>query len=240
MNISAYQIFQTSADIGLSLAASFFAVSIKRIEMDKLDLTKKYKSYFTAKAKPELVTIEHAHFVSIQGKGDPSHQPFADRIGALYATAYVIKFIYKARNSDFTVSKLEGLWWFDENRYPGKNMETAATEVPRSEWEYRLLIRMPEFVTKHDIETAAKTVMTKKNIQLAGEVTYFTMSEGKSVQMLHVGPFATELETLKQMAAFMDTNKLARNGLHHEIYLSDFRKTAPEKLKTILREPVKS
>jgi hypothetical protein len=207
--------------------------------MDKLDLTKKYKTYFTAKTKPELVTIEQAHFLSIQGKGDPSGQPFANRIQALYATAYVIKFIYKARNSDFTVSKLEGLWWFDESRFPGTNMETAATAVPRSEWEYRLLIRMPEFVTAQDVETAAETAMNKKNIPLAAEVTYFTMSEGKSVQMLHVGPFATELETLKQIGAFCDANKLARNGLHHEIYLSDFRKTAPEKLKTILREPVK-
>jgi len=205
--------------------------------MDKLDLTKKYKTYFTAKAKPELVTIENAQFISIQGKGDPSQQPFADRIEALYATAYTIKFIYKAQNSDFTVSKLEGLWWFNENRYPGKTIETA-TEVPRSEWEYRLLIRMPDFISEHDVETAAATVKDKKGIQLAGEVKYYSMTEGKSIQMVHVGPFSTEPESLKQIAAFAEANKLKKNGLHHEIYLSDFRKTAPEKLKTILREPV--
>ncbi|OQP64120.1 hypothetical protein A3860_22200 [Niastella vici] len=205
--------------------------------MDKLDLTKKYKSYFTAKTKPELVTIEKAHFISIQGKGDPSEQLFANRIEALYAIAYTIKFMYKAQNSDFTVSKLEGLWWYNEHRYPGKTIETA-TEVPRNEWEYRLLIRMPEFVMAHDIETAAATVRAKKGLQLAGEVTWFTLTEGKSIQMLHVGPFSTEPETLKQIAAFADVNKLKKNGLHHEIYLSDFRRTAPEKLKTILREPV--
>jgi hypothetical protein len=205
--------------------------------MEKLDLTKKYRSYYSAKTKPELVTIEKAHFISIQGKGDPSEQPFAERIQALYATAYTIKFIYKAQNSDFTVSKLEGLWWYDEDKFPGKTIETA-TEVPRSEWEYRLLIRMPEYVTEHDMKKAAATVKARKGIQLADEVTWITMTEGKSIQMLHVGPFSTEPETLKQIAAFAGANNLKKNGLHHEIYLSDFRRTAPEKLKTILREPV--
>jgi hypothetical protein len=231
-------ILSKPTDIGLSVGGFFFARSTTQVKMEKLDLTKKYKSYFTAKTKPELVTIEKANFISIQGKGDPNAPAFADRIKALYATAYSIKFIYKDQNNDFTVSKLEGQWWFDENRYPGKNIETA-TEVPRSEWEYRLLIRMPEFVTEHDIDVATETVRAKKGILLAGEVKYFTMTEGRSVQMLHVGPFSTELGSLKQIATFTETNKLARNGLHHEIYLSDFRRTPPEKLRTILREPVK-
>ena len=122
--------------------------------MNKLDLTKEYKTYFTAKAKPELVTIEEAHFISIKGKGDPGAPTFTDSIAALYSTAYAIKFMHKAQNSDFTVSKLEGLWWFDENKFPGKNIETSATEVPRSEWEYRLLIRMPAFVTAYDLGKA--------------------------------------------------------------------------------------
>lgn len=207
--------------------------------MNKLDLIKVYRTYFTARAKPELVTIEEAHFISIKGKGDPSAPAFAHNIEALYSTAYTIKFMYKAQNSDFTVSKLEGQWWFDENKFPGKNIETSAMEVPRSEWEYRLLIRMPAFVTANDLDIAKETVRKKKDIDLIDQVEFFTMTEGKSVQMLHIGPFSTELETLKQIGAFIDLNKLAKNGLHHEIYLSDFRKTAPEKLKTILREPVK-
>jgi hypothetical protein len=206
--------------------------------MDKLDLTKKYKAYFTAKTKPGLVTIEEAHFISITGKGDPSDQEFTNHIQALYPIAYTIKFMHKAQNRDFTVSKLEGLWWFDENKYPGKNI-TTATEVPRSEWEYRLLIRMPEFVTAKDLETAKEKVNEKKNVPLAARVEYITMNEGKCIQMMHVGPFSKEPESLAQIAAFSEQNKLQRNGLHHEIYLSDFRKTAPEKLKTILREPVK-
>ena len=206
--------------------------------MDKLDLTKKYRSYFTAKTKPELVTIEEAHFISITGKGDPSGEDFVNHIQALYPVAYAIKFMHKAQNNDFTVSKLEGLWWFDENKYPGKNI-TTATEVPRSEWEFRLLIRMPEFVTAVDLETAKATVSAKKDVPLAARVEFYTMNEGRCVQMMHVGPFSNEPESLAQIAAFSEQHKLERNGLHHEIYLSDFRKTAPEKLKTILREPVR-
>ena len=206
--------------------------------MNKLDLIKVYRNYFTAKAKPELVTIEEAHYISIIGKGDPSAPAFAHNIEALYSIAYTIKFMYKAQNSDFTVSKLEGQWWYDENKFPGKSIETA-TEVPRSEWEYRLLIRIPAFVTANDLEIAKETVKKKKDIQLIDQVEFLTMTEGKSVQMLHIGPFSTEPVTLKQIAEFIDLNKLAKNGLHHEIYLSDFRRTPPEKLKTILREPVK-
>lgn len=207
--------------------------------MVKLDLTKQYKSYYTAKGKPELVTIEEAHYISITGKGDPAEQPFADRIAALYSTAYALKFMFKAKNNDFTVSKLEGLWWYDEEKYSGKTI-TTATEVPRSEWEYRLLIRLPDFVSARDIEKAVAVTMSKKDLPLVKQVEYFTMKEGKTIQMLHVGPFATEPETLKQILAFATANQLTKNGLHHEIYLSDFRKTAPENLKTILREPVRS
>jgi hypothetical protein len=223
----------------LSTVIVIFVAETKPAKMNKLDLTKTYKSYFTAKTKPELVTIEAAHFISLTGKGDPSAPAFTKNIEALYSTAYVIKFKYKSQNKDFTVSKLEGLWWFDETRFPGKNIKTAATEVPRSEWEYRLLIRMPDFVTAGDVEAAKQTVIAKKHIQLAAQVQYFTMNEGKCIQMLHVGPFSTEPESLLQIAAFSEQNNLERNGLHHEIYLSDFRKTAPEKLKTILREPVR-
>lgn len=207
--------------------------------MDKLNLTKKYKTYFTARTKPELVHIEPARFISIRGKGDPNEQPFAERIEALYSTAYTLKFAYKAKNRDFVVSKLEGLWWFDEKRFANKNIDSSPVEVPRSEWEYRLMIRMPDLITTEDLDQAIETVVVRKDIQLAREIEYFTMHEGKSVQMLHVGPFSTEPETLQQIGAFIEHHQLARNGVHHEIYLSDFRRTAPDKLKTILREPVK-
>jgi hypothetical protein len=207
--------------------------------MEKLDLTKKYKTYYTAKTKPTLVEIEKAQFISIQGKGDPNERAFAERIEALYPVAYSLKFAYKEKGKDFTVSKLEGLWWFDEKKYAAKSMSDTSIEIPRSEWEYRLLIRLPDFVTKKEFENAVKVVIEKKNIVLAKQLEFFEMDEGKCVQMMHVGPFSTEPESLKEIEKFCSENKLAKNGLHHEIYLSDFRKTKPEKLKTILREPVK-
>lgn len=207
--------------------------------MNKLDLTKTYKSYYSAKSTPQLIDIEKAQFLSITGKGDPSGKEYADKIQALYATAYTVKFIYKSMSNDFAVSKLEGLWSYDEIKYKDVSMDEAPSRIPRSEWLYRMMIRMPDFVTKEQIETAIQTVTTKKQITLASEIEFYEMTEGKVVQMLHIGPFANEIQTLKQIQEFTIKNNLQRNGIHHEIYLSDFRKTVPEKLKTILREPVK-
>lgn len=207
--------------------------------MEKLDLTKKFKSYYTAKAKPELIELGLVSYLSILGKGDPSAPAFADRIQALYATAYVLKFAYKAQGKDFTVAKLEGLWWYDQARFAGISMNDAPTAIPRSEWEYRLLIRLPEFVEQEAVVEAISKVVADKGIVLADSVSYFELQEGKCVQLLHVGPFDREPESLQVIDAYCRDHGLQQNGLHHEIYLSDFRKTAPEKLKTILREPVR-
>lgn len=206
--------------------------------MSKLDLTKNYKAYYTAKTKPELVNIEPAQFISITGKGDPAGKDFSDRIQALYTVAYTIKFIFKAQDKDFTVPKLEALWWFDEKKFGQPSMAEAPLKIPRSEWEYRLLIRLPHFVSEKEVVEAKKIVLPKKQLTLANEVALFKMEEGKCVQMLHIGPFDKEPETLTKMFEFISSQQLGKNGLHHEIYLSDFRKVPPEKLKTILREPV--
>ncbi len=207
--------------------------------MEKLDLGKQYKAYYTATTKPALVQIEAAKYLSIVGKGDPSGTEYADNLQALYATAYGIKFWYKAQKQDFVVAKLEGLWWFDEAKYKDIPMADSPTQIPRSEWHYRMLIRLPEYVTIEAIQQIADEVATKKQITLAKKVELYEMEEGKCIQMLHIGPFDKEPESLKQIMRFSEAHQLVRNGLHHEIYLSDFRKTAPEKLKTILREPVK-
>ncbi len=207
--------------------------------MEKLDLTKQYKSYYTAKTKPEIINIEEVQYLSIVGKGDPSDKIFTENIEALYAVAYTIKFSFKALNKDFVVAKLEALWWFNENKYKNISIAESPKLIPRSEWEYRLLIRLPEFVSKKDIDAAIKTVLGKKWILKAKLIELFKMKEGKVLQMLHVGPFDKEPETLQIMTEYITENKFSKNGFHHEIYLSDFRKTKPEKLKTILREPVK-
>jgi hypothetical protein len=211
----------------------------KNMIMEKLNMTKTYKTYYSAKNKPELVAVKPAQFISIAGKGDPSEQAYANHLQALYAVAYTIKFMCKDLGKDFVVAKLEGLWSFDESKYKGLSITDSAAKVPRSEWLYRMLLRLPDFVSKRMLAEAIQTVLAKKQLSLAKQVEWFEMNEGKVVQMLHKGPFNTEPETLLQMQQFIQTHNLKRNGLHHEIYLSDVNKTPPEKLRTILREPVK-
>ena len=207
--------------------------------MEKTDLTKTRKKYYSAKSKPEITSVEPATFLSIAGTGDPSGKAFADRIQALYTTAYTLKFKAKSRNQDFVVARLEGLWWFDEKKHPGLSITESAIKVPRKEWEYRLLIRMPEFVNGDDVMEAKRIALSKNKTELVNDVEIYEMNEGKCVQMLHVGPFSTEPESLEKIHRFTEGNNLSKNGLHHEIYLSDFRRTPQEKLRTILREPVK-
>src|ERR1044071_937495 len=124
--------------------------------MEKLDLTKQYKTYYTAKTTPEIVEIEQAQFLSITGKGDPSGKEFTQRIEALYSTAYAIKFVFKSEGKDFIVPKLEGLWWFDEKKYTSLTIIDTPSKVPREEWEYKLLIRLPDFVTNKDVNDGIK------------------------------------------------------------------------------------
>lgn len=207
--------------------------------MEKLDLAKKYRSYYTAKTTPAFITLEQAQYLSITGTGDPNGKEFSDKLQALYPVAYTLKFQCKAKDKDFVVAKLEGLWWFDEEKFGVLTIDTAPQKVPRSDWNWRLLIRIPDYVQSGDVNNAIEAAFNKQQATLVREVELFTMTEGKSVQALHVGPFDKEPETLQKIANFTKEHNLQRNGLHHEIYLSDFRKTAPDKLRTILREPVK-
>ena len=207
--------------------------------MSKLDLTKTDKTYYKAKTSPEILHIEKTNYISITGKGDPSGKEFSEKIQALYGTAYIIKFMLKAINNDFVVPKLEALWSFDTEKYASISMDEAPLKIPRSEWNYRIMIRMPDFVTNKQTEEAIIIAANKKQIDLAKSIEFYEMTEGKVVQILHIGPFEDEPQTLKKIQEFSIENNLQQNGLHHEIYLSDFRKTAPEKLKTLLREPLK-
>jgi hypothetical protein len=206
--------------------------------MEKTDLVRKYKSYYSAKAKPELQEFSEVSYVSIMGKGDPSVETFQKKIQALYPVAYALKFRAKEAGRDFVVPKLEGLWWYEGHEEVTSFSDTPL-QIPRSEWCWRLLLRMPESVSKPTLLDVIKSVKAKKEIDHIDEVEMFTLTEGKVVQMLHVGSFDKEPDTLRVIQQFMAEQGLKKAGLHHEIYLSDFRKTAPSKLKTILREPVK-
>ncbi len=199
----------------------------------KLDLTKEYKTYYTAKTTPEIVEIEEGKFLAIEGKGAPGGDEFQAKVSALYSLAYGVKMLMKKQGKDFTVAKLEGLWWVDSDK--------PYTEVPREEWRWKLLIRQPEFITSEIVEKARQEVMNKKKIKIVNEVKFEKMKEGKCVQILHIGPYSTEPESIAKMRKLMEENNLVENGHHHEIYLvmAYPRKVPDEKLKTILRQPVR-
>ncbi|NOU89320.1 hypothetical protein GC102_26745 [Paenibacillus sp. LMG 31460] len=199
--------------------------------MEKLDLAKTYKSYYTAPTKPQLIEFEPIWYVTIQGQGDPEGIAFLNATEALYTLSYSIKGIYKKEEKDFTVAKLEGLWWVDGDR--------KALDVPREEWHWKLLIRMPDYVRAESVEEARSIAMTKKKeLTIISDIKYETLHEGACVQMLHVGPYAAEPESLKQIEHFLTEHRRKIRGLHHEIYLSDPRKVKSSKMKTILRYPI--
>ncbi|MEW6456865.1 MAG: GyrI-like domain-containing protein [Acidobacteriota bacterium] len=200
----------------------------------KLDLTKEYKAYYTAKTTPEIIDIEERQSLIVEGKGAPGGDEFQAKVGALYSLTYGIKMLMKKEGKDFTVAKLEGQWWVD--------FDKPYTEVPREEWKWKLLIRQPEFLTSEIVEKAKQEVIKKKKIDLVNEVKFEKMKEGRCVQILHIGPYSTEQESLTKMYELMEKEDLVKNGLHHEIYLvSTGRsgKVPEEKWRTILRQPVK-
>lgn len=197
----------------------------------KLDLAKEYKQYYTAKDKPAIIEFGKISYLAIEGKGEPAGKDFTNAVEALYPLAYGIKNICKKEEKDFGVPKLEGLWWVESNK--------PALEIPRSQWYWKLLIRMPDFVNEKIFNNAKEEVFKKKGIDLIKEIKFENIDEGKCVQIMHAGQYSTEPKTVEKMKNFIKENNYAENGLHHEIYISDPRKTAPEKMKTILRQPVK-
>jgi len=153
------------------------------MKQTKLDLTKEYKTYYTAKTTPEIVEIEEGKFLTIEGKDAPGGEEFQAKVGALYSLAYGVKMLMKKEGKDFTVPKLEALWWVDSDK--------PYTEVPREEWRWKLLIRQPEFVTHEIVEKAKQEVIKKKKLELVNEVKFEKMREGKCVQILHIGSYST-------------------------------------------------
>jgi len=173
----------------------------------KLDLTKEYKTYYTLKTSPEVVEFAEIPFLTIEGKGEPGGKEFISKVEALYPLTYGVKNICKKQGKDFGVPKLEGLWWVESDR--------PALEVPRDKWQWKLLIRMPDFVTSEMVKKAKEEVFKKKGIKLIKEIKFEKMKEGKCVQILHIGPYSTEPESLAKMNKLMEEENLVKNGLHH-------------------------
>ncbi len=197
----------------------------------KLDLKKEFKEYFASKKKPEIKEFKKSKYLTISGMGDPNGDEFSEAVSALYPLAYGVKGIYKALEKDFVVSKLEGLWWVEDG--------DDGLKVSRDKWLWKLLIMMPEYVSLESFESAKESTFNKKDLEKIKNVKFVEIEEGLCIQMMHIGPYSTEIETLNEMYKYLDDNELSINGLHHEIYLSDPRKTEVEKMKTILRYPIK-
>ena len=199
----------------------------------KIDLGKLYKDEYVAPKEPTLVKIGPATYLGITGEGAPGEPAFATRIGALYAMAYTVKMTRKfSGRKDYTISKLETQYWTGE-------MGNEFSDVPRGQWRWRLLIRTPKFVDGKELKQAAAVLLARGKPPEVKEVELVSITPSQCVQLLHVGPYQRIGEAVAAMRVFAESRGLAFHGLHHEIYLSDPRRVAPEKLKTILREPVR-
>ena len=200
--------------------------------MHKIDLKKRYRDLFSARRTPRLVEVPRLSYFMIDGQGPPAGEAFQTAIQALYSTAYTLKFALKAAGrTDFVAPPLEALWWSADPR--------AFEENRRGVWHWTLMLMLPEHVGNADLQAALATLERKrKRAQAHDQIRLATLEEGRAVQALYVGPYDDMGPAVDQLRAFADSHGYRQVGRHHDIYLSDPNRTAPEKLKTILRRPV--
>jgi hypothetical protein len=204
-----------------------------------MDYKKENKELYSPKKIPGIINVPKMKFVAVDGKGDPNDKngEFNEAIPILYSIQYTIKMSKKGKHIpdgyfDYVVPPLEGFWWVDDKKDIGN----------KSKYIWRVLIRLPEFVNKKTFEWAYSEVEKKKKINTE-KAKYIEIKEGLCVQCMHIGPFDEEPRTVKLMEKYMEennlTNDINKERWHHEIYLSDFRKVEPSKVKTIFRIPVR-
>jgi hypothetical protein len=197
------------------------------VTSESLDLTRQAPEFYRAPRKPAVVDLPEASFLVIDGEGSPDGPEFQAAIQALYGIAYGVKMDLKKRGLNFKVPTFGGSWWIGE---PGR-------ELPREQWKWQLSMMMPDFVTEGDV-TIARLMFASKHGVPEPAIHLRDLTFGLCVQAMHVGPYATEPETVAAMEALMVERHLRRRGPHHEVYLGDPRRTKPERLKTLLRIPV--
>ena len=205
------------------------------------DFKKEYKEFYMPKNKPEIVDVPSANYIAVRGKGDPNEEggAYQQAIGVLYAIAYTIKMSYKTDHHiegffEYVVPPLEGFWWQDDT--DGVNYSDKAS------FNWISVIRLPDFVTKDDFEWAVQTATKKKKLDCSS-AEFLTVNESLCVQIMHLGAFDDEPVTVEIMNKFIHENGYVNDindrRLHHEIYMSDARKVAPEKWKTVIRHPIR-
>jgi len=196
----------------------------------KLDLFKKFRSEYIMPKQPLFIMVGPAKYLTIFGHGAPGGEHFGQHVSALYSVAYTLKMTEKRAGYDYKVCHLEGQWWAED----GSDFRTHQPQ----EWDWRLMIRVPEFLTQKELDAAIKAVLVKGKAPLAGEIKLEDIAEGRCVQMLHVGPYADEHPSVEKMQHFAEGQGLHLRGPHHEIYVSDPNRVPKERLRTILRYPV--
>lgn len=205
------------------------------------DFKKEYKEFYMPKNKPEIVTVPKANYIAVRGKGDPNEidGAYQKAISILYAVAYTLKMSYKTEHKiedffEYVVPPLEGFWWQD-------NVD-GIDYADKAAFNWISVIRLPEFITQKDFEWAVETASEKKKLDCSS-AEFLTVDEGLCVQIMHIGAFDDEPQTVALMDEYVAQNDyendITESRLHHEIYLSDARKVAPEKWKTVIRHPIK-
>jgi hypothetical protein len=198
----------------------------------KIDPKRQLKQLYSARQVPEFVDVPELSFLMIDGHGDPNRSPrYQAAVEALYAVSYTLKFaIKRGGGPDYTVAPLEGLWWTED-------MANFSVEA-KSDWDWTMIIMQPAEATPELIEKTTREVAQKKQLPAAAELRLQRYAEGASAQILHLGPYADEGPTIARLHAFIQEHGCEKRGKHHEIYLGDPRRTAPERLKMIIRQPV--
>ena len=203
--------------------------------MERFDYRTEYRNLYSAKptAVQEL-SVPPLQFVSVNGQGSPQGPDFLNAVGALYSLSYTLKMSRKraGHGPDYTIAPLEGLWWmadgsdFDQKRTP--------------DWRWTLMIMQPPFITPAEFKSAVATLSQKKPSPTLERLALTTLEEDRVVQLMHIGPYDAELPSVQKLAAFCSEKHYQFIGKHHEIYLSDPRRTRPDRLRTILRRPIKA
>ncbi len=200
----------------------------------KIDFKKELKHLYKPSSKHvETVTVPIMDFLMIDGSGDPNTaQEYKDSIEALFAASYALKFmVKKEKQIDYSVLPLEGLWW--------TNDKTLFHVENKDSWQWTSMIMQPEYVTAGLVSKALDQVEKKKNPPALSKIRFESFQEGLSAQIMHIGPYSAEGPTIDRLRTFIKEKGYEVKGKHHEIYLSDPRRSAPDKMKTVIRRPVK-
>lgn len=199
----------------------------------KIDLLKQLKHLYNPAKNPEVVDVPAMNFLMIDGHGDPNCSvAYQEAIEGLFSLSYTLKFAYKkAEGIDYRVMPAEGLWWVEDIR--------TFKMANKSAWDWTMMIAQPDFISADWVERARSETIKKKANPALVKIRFEAYVEGPAVQLMHLGPFAEEGPNIARLHAFIEQQGCEPGGKHHEIYLSDFRKTAPERLRTVIRQPMK-